>query len=125
MNERLKELRVTLGYSQQKMGEVLGLSKSGISEIEAGRRNVTEQHIIMLRNCVDFHVNETWLRTGEGEMFLDVSREEEIADLTNKLLSEETDSFKNRLISALARLTDEQWDLFEQFIDDIAGIKKE
>ena len=123
MNERLKELRAALKFSQQQMGDVLGLSKSGVSDIEAGRRNVTEQHIIMLKNCTEFHLNVNWLRTGEGEMFFDVSKEEELADLTKKLLSEESDSFKNRLVSALARLTEEQWEMLEVLIDDISGKK--
>lgn len=123
MNERFRELRIALGYSQQKMGEVLGLSKSGVSEIESGRRNVTEQHIIMMKNCVEFHVNETWLREGTGEMFLDVSREEELAELTKMLFMEEPDSFKNRLISALAKLKPEQWDALETVIDSISAMK--
>ena len=49
MNSRIKELRKSLDKSQEEFGKILGLSKSGVSEIEAGRRNVTEQHIIMLK----------------------------------------------------------------------------
>jgi len=58
-------------------------------------------------------------------MLIDVTQEEEIANLTYKLLSEESSSFKNRLISALSRLSDEQWNVLEQVIDDISAQKKE
>ena len=123
MNKRISLVRKQKGLNQDDFADQLGLTKNFISLIETGKREPSDRTVKDI--CREFCVNETWLRTGEGEMFLDVSREEEIADLTNKLLSEESDSFKNRLISALARLTDEQWDLFEQFIDDIAGTKKE
>lgn len=125
MNTRLKELRKALKKSQEDFGKILGLSKSGISEIEAGRRNVTEQHIIMLKNCSDFNVNENWLRTGKGEMFLPIERETDIARLTMQLLTEESDSFKNRLISALARLSEEEWEVIEKTFDSVVNAKKE
>lgn len=120
MNKRIKELRMAYGMNQSDFGKMLGLTKSGVSDIESGRRNVTEQHIIMLKNN---NVNETWLRTGEGEMFIQIERESEIAKLTVQLLSEESDSFKNRLISALSRLTEEQWELLAEIADNIT--KKE
>ena len=123
MNSRFKELRKALGKSQEEFGKLLGLSKSGVSDIESGRRNVTEQHIIMLNNYKDKRISENWLRTGEGEMFLPIDREREIAKLTMDLLTEETDSFKNRLISALSRLSEEEWELLAKIADDIT--KKE
>ena len=68
VNERLKELRLALNLSQEELGKMLGITRSGVSDIESGRRKVTEQHIIMLKIGRP-DVNETWLRTGEGEMF--------------------------------------------------------
>ena len=125
MNTRLKELRKALKRSQEDFGKILGLSKSGVSDIESGRRNVTEQHIIMLKNCKDFNINETWLRTGEGEMFLPIEREADIARLTMQLLTEESDSFKNRLISALARLSEDEWEVIEKTFEAVVNGKKE
>ena len=49
INERIRQLRKEeLGMNMEQFGKLLGLSKSGVSEIESGRRNVTEQHIQML-----------------------------------------------------------------------------
>ena len=126
MNNRFKQIRITEGLNQTEFGELLGLTKSGVSDIESGRRNVTEQHIIMLNNCKKFkhgNLNVDWLRTGEGEMFLAMDRQSEIAKLTVDLLTEESDSFKSRLISALARLTEDQWELLAQIAENIT--KKE
>ena len=122
MNNRIKELRTSLKMSQEKFGEILGLSKSGVSEIESCRRNVTEQHIIMLRNH-KFEggkiVSEKWIRTGEGEMFLPKTREDSIAELTIDLLKDEPDSFRNRVVSALAKLSSDEWEVLEKLVEDI------
>lgn len=127
MNIRFKELRIAKGKTQEEAGKWVGLSKSGVSEIESGRRNITEQHIVALRNCSEFFFNENWFRTGEGEMFLDVSREAEIARFTKGLLLEESDSFKNRFISALAKLSVEEWEVLEKIAASMAeaNTKKE
>ncbi len=67
INERMKKIRLALGLSQDEFGQRLGISKSGVSDIESGRRKVTDQHIVALRAL---NVNESWLRDGSGEMFL-------------------------------------------------------
>lgn len=66
MNNRFIELRKSLNLTQKEMGDAIGISNSGVSNIEKGLRSVTEKHIRLL--SVTFHINEAWLRTGEGEM---------------------------------------------------------
>lgn len=125
MNERFKQIRLAEKKNQTEFGELLGITKSGVSDIESGRRNVTEQHIIMLKNCNKFKgkINEDWLRTGEGDMYLPMDKETELARLTVDLFTEESDSFKNRFVSMLARMTDEEWLLLEKMVDRLS--KKE
>lgn len=69
MNERINELRLSLGLTLKKFGERLGISEGAVSNIEKGNRNVTEQMVKSV--CREFDVDEKWLRTGEGKMFLD------------------------------------------------------
>lgn len=118
MNERFRQIRNAEKMSQTEFGELLGITKSGVSDIESGRRNVTEQHIIMLQNCKKLKgmINIDWLRTGEGDMYLPLDRETELAKLTVDLFMEESDSFKNRLISMLARMNDEEWLMLEKLV---------
>ncbi|MFP5520808.1 helix-turn-helix domain-containing protein [Peptococcus simiae] len=71
MNKRIKELRKSLGLSGEKFGEKLGVTRTAISLLETGKNNLTEQMIKAI--CRTYHVNEGWLRTGEGDMFASTS----------------------------------------------------
>lgn len=88
VNERFKELRKALGLTQSEFGKILMITTSGVSDIESGRRNVTEQHVKLL--CVEpiqgKQVNEDWLRNGSGEMFKERSPAEEIGYYVEDLL---------------------------------------
>lgn len=118
MNDRIKELRKAMNLSQEKFGELLGITKSGVSDIESGRRKVTDQHVIML---VNNGVNEEWLRTGKGSMFVPKSKDEEIAEMLADIQKSGEDSFGHRLVSALARLDNDGWNKLEELIDMISN----
>lgn len=67
-NERIQEVRKTLGMTLEKFGQRLGVTKVAISNIEKGHRNVTEQ--MKKAICREYSVNEVWLTSGNGKMFL-------------------------------------------------------
>lgn len=117
MNERLKRIRKELGLTLESFGEKVGVGKSSISRLESGTNNLTEQMILAI--CREFNVNEAWLRYGTGEMFIELDREDEIAKLTKQLLAEEDTSFKNRLISVLANLNEEQWEVLSKIAEGL------
>ena len=123
MNTRIETLRKDQGLSRASFGARIGVSGDVINNLERGRVEAKEHMILLI--CKEFGINEEWLRTGEGEMYLPIERESEIASLTIKLLSEESDSFKNRLISALSRLSEDEWELLEKMFRDVVDTKKE
>lgn len=67
MNERIKELRLTLGLSLEAFAARIGLGKSSLSKAERGKNGISNS--IVLSICREYGVNETWLRTGKGAMF--------------------------------------------------------
>lgn len=71
INDRIRELRKNLGLSGEKFGEQIGLTRMAISNLETGKYNLTEQTILSI--CRVYNVSEQWLRTGEGEMFKNIS----------------------------------------------------
>lgn len=122
INDRLRELRKYLKMNQEDFGKLLGISKSGVCDIENERRNVTEQHIIMLKM---HDVNENWLRTGDGNMLIDRSKNEEISNFVQKLLEKESDSFQKRFISMLAKLKISDWEVLEKMVIMLSEQKKD
>jgi transcriptional regulator with XRE-family HTH domain len=69
VNERVKEIRSILGLSQRKFSSIVALSNAYIARIETGKITVNERLIKLI--CSSFNVNESWLRYGEGDMFLE------------------------------------------------------
>lgn len=117
MNERLKKLRKALDLTQQEFADRIGVKRNSFANYETGRNTPIDAIIISI--CKEFNVNENWLRTGEGDMFIELSYSDEIAQFVGQLMTEEDDSFKKRLISGLAALDDNGWKVLEDFLDSI------
>lgn len=124
ISERFKQLRDAIGKSQTEFGAGIGVSRSVINNIE---RDVTEPSEIFLNHlCAVYHVNRTWLETGEGDMFEPIDDAAETAQLIESI----SDSPAMRsLLSALAQLSDENKAAFEAFaaayVDDYNRRKAE
>lgn len=123
MNERIKKLRRSLDLTQQKFADRIGVKQNTVAQYEMGR-NVPIDSVIALI-CREFNVSEKWLRTGEGDMFRPADRNTDIARLTKQLLNEESDSFKNRLISILSNLTVEEWKFLEDKARELCGLDED
>lgn len=123
--DRIKFLRKDiLKKTQQEFSESIHISRSNMGNIEIGRIAVTDRVINDI--CEAFNVSENWLRTGEGEMFVQMSRDEEIAAFMGDVLSGESDNFRRRFIAMLSKLNEDQWELLEQMVDEMAKeIKKD
>lgn len=68
INERVKLIRTHENLNQKEFGKRIAVAQNYLSNIENGYRDVTEKIIKII--CLEFNVNEHWLRTGEGEMFV-------------------------------------------------------
>ena len=106
MKNRLKELRKALGLNQEEFAAALKIGRSTIANYEAGTREPIASVISLITQ--KWNVNEEWLKTGEGEMFVQVSRADELQRLIDASLSEESGEFKRRIATAIMRLTPEQ-----------------
>lgn len=84
MNERIKELRKSLDMNQTEFGNRIGVKQTTVAGYETGVRTPIDS--VILSMCREFNVNEKWLRTGEGEMFLPVPEEDEVASYVSELL---------------------------------------
>lgn len=121
--ERIKEVRKAQGLTQQKFADRIGIKQNTIATYEMGRNNPIDPVINAI--CREFNVNETWLRTGEGEMHKDLSRDEALAAAFGKMLSEddsdETVRIKKAMISELLAMPPEAWGHVLTFLKNISG----
>lgn len=101
-NERVKEVRKTLGLTLEKFGERIGVTRGSMSNIENGNRNLTEQMTKSI--CREFSVDYIWLTTGDGEMFVDT--DDDFIERIDRIMAGEDDARKN-LFKFMLELSDD------------------
>lgn len=112
MEERLKELRKTLNLTQQEFADKIGVKRNTIAQYESGRNAPIDAVVTLI--CRTYGVNETWLRTGEGEMFQPKSRNDELLDYARRIAEGDPGSIQAQLLTVMTRLTDAQWEVLAQ-----------
>ena len=73
--------------------------------------------------CREYGVKREWLETGEGEMFEEKSRHEQVKEISEKYLNKENEIFRSRLISVISGLTEEQLAVLAEFAEMVTGQK--
>jgi Helix-turn-helix. len=117
IRDRIKEIRQAKGLTQQEFADVLKVSRNNIAGYETGRTDPSASAISLI--CKTFSVSELWLRTGEGEMFSDTAREEEISAFMGDTLAAEPEDFRKRFVAMLANLNLEEWKLLEKIAKEL------
>ena len=108
MNERLVAIRKSLEMSQRAFCKRLNITQSTYAPFETGRCPMRDIYISLI--CRVYNVNETWFRTGVGEMFVNPENK---ADRTLDELLSIYDSLK----PPLKRLLLEQAKILQDFDD--------
>lgn len=124
IGERIKAVRTDKKLTLEKFGEKIGIKKSSLSQIENGKVNVTDRVIKSI--CREFNVNEHWLLTGEGDMFLRLSRNDEIAAYVARVMKDEDAYYQQKMLAFLTKLSPEMVrKLIEVAEDILSETKKE
>lgn len=122
MKERIKQIREAIHLTQTEFGTRIGVKGNTITGYDTGLRHPSSQTILSI--CREFGVNEEWLQTGKGDMFLTMTTSEEIAAFAGDVCAMEDDSFKKRFVAMLARLDDKGWLALENMANLIGEVKK-
>lgn len=123
MKERLRKLRKTLDLTQQEFADKLKVPRNTIGGYEVGKSNPSDAAVNNI--CNIFNVNEEWLRTGNGEMFIELTRDEQIEHFVGDALKSEDDSFKKKFISMLAALDESDWEVLQKMVELLQENKKD
>lgn len=111
IGERIKLVRKEHGLTQEKFAERIHTSRSNLGNIETDTFAIQDR--IKYEICREFDVNREWLDTGEGEMFRQRTRDEEIAEWAASL-GDVGNEFKRRFVYALTKLDDSGWEVIER-----------
>lgn len=111
-NERVKEVRKSLGLTLEKFGNKLGVQKAAVSKIEKGENSLTDANIKAI--CREFGVDYIWLTTGEGEMF--VESDDEFLGRIDQVMAGENEARKN-MIKTLLYASDDDIKAFDRLVD--------
>lgn len=100
MNERINELINTLGMKKVEFARRLNVSQPFVSELCSGAKSPSSRTIADI--CREFDVNEDWLRTGEGDMYIKKLPTDEVAEYVSELLdNDESNPFYNLIIDMM------------------------
>ena len=118
-NTRIKKLRKALDLTQAEFADRLNIKRNTVATYETGKSNPSDAAVNLI--CREFHVNEAWLRTGSGEMFREMSRDDEIAAFFGDVLRDESDDFRKRFIAMLSKLDTSDWAELERMALKLAN----
>ena len=115
--ERLKVAIKESKRQSKDIAEALGVTPTYFSKICYDK--VTPSDRLTENICRELGLNRLWLMTGKGDMHEPEDRIQAIARLTNDVLKDSPESFRNRLIIALSKLDAQDWDTLSKIADDL------
>lgn len=123
IGNRIAKIIEAKGIKKVQFASRINVDQSYISQLTSGKKTPSDRTVADI--CREFNVSESWLRTGEGEMFVEKTESEELAAFFGDLLKDEPD-FRHRLIAAMSRLTLDEWKVLEKLAKEaVEGTKKD
>ena len=122
MKNRIKQIRIGECLTQEEFSVKIGLSRNFIAQMETGKKIPSDRTIKDI--CREFNVNETWLRTGEGEMKAPLDPDDRFSINLGKLGRSENEFIQNA-VNALAESDPDKLLIIEDFMRQCLGLKKE
>jgi len=117
INTRIKKVRKDAKLTQEQFGDRIGITAASCSTIESGKSNPSTQTIKSI--CREFGIREEWLRTGEGSERIAQSKDEEISSFLHSVLKDEPETFRRRLVAAMAKWTEQDWENLARLAETI------
>lgn len=119
MEERLRRVRVSTGLSMAKFAEKIGIKAASISRLESGVNSPADRTVKLI--CSEFGVSETWLRTGDGEMY---EKKPAADDLLGRLATDfKMSETEIAFLEAYLQLPAEKRMVLEELIDKACDIR--
>lgn len=119
MKNRIRTIRKNAGMTQQQFAERLGISRNTVATYETSSRIPIDAVIVSI--CREFGVRQEWLRTGQGDIYKELTPDLELSKWFGQILMEEESSFKRRFLLALTTLKEGEWTALERLSEVLFG----
>ncbi len=119
IGERIGELIEALGIKKVRFAERLKIDQSYVTQLTTGKRKPSDRTISDI--CREFNVQEEWLRSGSGKMFIDFTEDE----FSKAAAALSNDMFVRSLIVEYWKLDEDNKQLFRNFIHKLSENMKE
>ena len=117
MKERIKKIRKEKHLSQTAFGAKIGVTLGVIKNLEQGKTTLCSPLLELM--CSIYNVNENWLRTGEGNMFLKTQETPVLDELKKEYnLSPKATAILENFLKLSDKEQDEFIDLAEKVFND-------
>ena len=115
---RIRKIFEESGKTQTEIGKTISKTSQYVWKIlNDDNSNPSDSTIKDI--CREFKVNETWLRTGEGEPYQKRTRTQEIGEFANIVMSEADEAFKKRFVLALSKLDERDWETLAKIVEEL------
>lgn len=121
MNDRIRAVRKAANLTQAEFASRIGIKPNTVTSYETGLRIPSDTVIMSI--CREFNVDENWLRTGEGEMFVQLSEDAEFIQILSEIEVSD-DDFIKALLRSYWRLSDNEKAAIHKLIDGLLNEKK-
>lgn len=122
MNDRIRAIRKAVDLTQAEFAGRIGIKPNTVTSYETGLRMPSDAIIVSI--CREFNVSEVWLRTGEGEMFVDLGEDAELTQVLAEIQVSDDDTIKDVLV-AYWELEEKEKAAIRKLIDGIVRRQKE
>lgn len=122
IGRRIGTIIESLDIKKVQFADRIKVDQSYISQLVSGKRNPSDRTIADI--CREFNVSEVWLRTGEGEMFVDLGEDAELTQVLAEIQVSDDDTIKDVLV-AYWELEEKEKAAIRKLIDGIVRRQKE
>ena len=121
MEEKLKRIRkvfIESGKTQTEIGEKIGRTPQYVWKL-LNDNNANPSDSVLRDICREFSINIEWLKDGKGEQQKKRTRNQELQEFSNEIMESLDNSFKKRLILALSKLNETDWEVLEKIANEL------
>ena len=108
INKQIAALIHEKGMNKSQFAERINVSPQFISAVCTGTKQPSDRTIADI--CRVYNVNEDWLREGTGEPFMQLSREETIAEYVGMITVGHITDIEESIIKFMAETPVEEWE---------------